>query len=402
MPNDDDDFEPAITEGMEPELRPGDANPGLDDDLSPEAAEEVAFGSQHEGGVEVVGKRGHPKSQKTRELLRKAVEDLKAQRDAGELDEDDLEYDEDEKPAPGERKAVEPPNSKGKPAAEAAPVPALDPKNIDREADYAQRVKDLEARESTTAERERASDLIAFGEAWIEGRTIDALRAILKGRGIAETDEDWKDHAAELITDLSEKVFGTKVDPTLKTTIEGRRTKRLVMHGRRQNETQAESLKRERLEQQQEQQWASARSAVGRELDQPAHRQAYPFLTSLDNAAQVVMEWAQKETNAGRRVTWQEAAKAANDYIHDQASKHAERWRPLLEQVSRPKPNGQQRTSGRPPGTSQVSVAPQPTTEQQAVQPKPKPVEATNGRNWNETHRKNTKRMMRAAFKSDD
>src|SRR4249920_2615004 len=106
--SDDDDDEPAITEGMEPELKPGDRETGHDDDVSVDDAEDVNLGGMSEGGMEIVGKRGHPRSAQTRALLKKAAADLKAQRDAGDDEDDDYEYEEDEKPAPGDKRTGAP------------------------------------------------------------------------------------------------------------------------------------------------------------------------------------------------------------------------------------------------------------------------------------------------------
>ncbi|HXJ49733.1 MAG TPA: hypothetical protein VNF91_11240, partial [Candidatus Acidoferrum sp.] len=227
----------------------------------------------------------------------------------------------------------------------------------------------------------------------VEKGPIEALRNLLKARGIAGSDDEWKDEAAELITDLSEKVFGTKIDPTLRNTIDVRRAKRANSLTRKQLTDREQALERQRLEAKAESEWTSARTALAGELGKPEHRSAYNFLSALDNPAQVVMEWVQKEAQAGRSVTWQEAAKAANDYIHDQVAQHDKRWRPLLEKVSTPK-QPPQAAPGRPPGTSQVT---QPKPPPQQVQPPPKP--QTSGRDWNETNRKETKRKMRAAFR---
>src|SRR5262245_4398928 len=229
---DDEEEDVAIAGDQEPELKPGDLEPSHDE---PGEDEDAWRGEQ--GPLEVVGKRPRRQTSAGRDALRQMMDKFKTERAAHPEEESDddgyaFDYEEPEVPAPGEAAARADKAAREEPRPPASSNEQQLPA-VDRDAVVAEVRKEYEDRERALAEREAAADPASFTDGWVQRSPVDALRDLLKARGIATTDDEWKDEMAELITDISEKVFGTKVDPTLRNTIDVRRAKRAIAAGNR-------------------------------------------------------------------------------------------------------------------------------------------------------------------------
>jgi hypothetical protein len=408
--SDEDDDAPAVSGDMEPELRPGDPEPhGADEDLSPDEAEDVALGRQDDVSPSIVRRRGHPASKQVRELFKKAAADIKRQ--LGENgdpddDEDALDYEEPEHPAPGDKvmpaaNAAPPADARQPtPGAQASPAPSQDAEIQKLREELSGRTAELDERERAIEERERASDVAAFGQQYAE-TPVSALRELFKRRGIATTDDEWKNEVADLVTDLSGSVLGVPLPPEIKNRIDAKRALRAAKLGREQMAAERTALDKQRQAAEADAQRARALDALGKELRQDTHAKAYPWLVATDNPADIVWDVIETAARKGEPVPkWTDAAKRANDYLQQQVTQQMKRWGHLLEPQ---RPNGSQ--PERRQGDPQVRRSMTPAEATKTVERTPPPGDAAktpSGRWSNDLHRRNTKRLMREAFRTRD
>lgn len=397
-----DDEEVAIDGDQEPELQPGQIETAADDEgYDPDA--EVEGKVEGESGQAPTVRAGrHPMSKQTRALLAQAVQQLqKDKAEGGDEDEGDFGgYDEPERPAPGDKRS---PTTTGEPAVVVAPpvappMPDAETQKL-REALTA-RGTELDARERSLTERETAER----SRAAYAARPVEALREWMKAQGIAATDDEWKDEIADLVTDLSGQVLGVPLPSEIRNRIDAKRAYRAIKLERSSHERERAELERQRQEAQRESDRGRAHNALGKELAKEQHASAYPWLLAEDDPAAIILDVVEAaHQKDGSALTWTQAAQRANDYLEQQGRAYTEKRAHLLERISKPKNGQPQRLPGqRPQGPSQViKTPPPPEPPAPAPQTPPKREPPTNPRNWNEMHRRNTKRMMRAAFKPD-
>lgn len=402
--SDDDDDAPAIDGAQEPELRPGDPEPGADEDVSVEAAED--FGRHDDDSPNVIRRHGHPVSKQVRELFKKAAASIKEQLGDDEPDEDAADYDEPEHRAPGDktmpagRSPAQADPASSSPQGQAPPAPSLDADVQKLRQELSERTAELDERERGIDERERQADHGAFVDGYIDNRAA-ALRDLFKARGIATTDDEWKDEVADLVTELSGSVLGVPLPAEIKNRIDAKRALRASKRGREQLVAERTALDKQRKAAEADQERARALDALGKELRQDTHAKAYPWLSATDNPAEIVWDVIETAAKKGEPVPqWTEAARRANEFLQQQVTRQMKRWGHLLEPQSR---NGSQ--PERRQGDSQVRRSMTPAEAAKTVERTPPnggAAKTPSGKWSNDLHRRETKRLMREAFRSRD
>jgi len=396
----DDDDEPAISGEQEAEVTPeSPAAPADDDgDYDPEAEAEARVGAS-EVARGKVGAGRHPVSKEVRDLLKKAADDVKRQMGSGETEEDQVQYDEGERPAPGDKRTKSVGDTAQAQQVMAPPAPSLDPEVTKLREQLMARGAELDNREKALSEREAKSSA-SFAERYGDGKPVEALRDLLKQHGLISTDEEWKDEVADLISDLSGQVLEVHLPSELRNKIDAKRALRAVQIDRRRRADREAAIERKRLEAQQQSERSQFHMALTKELEKPEHVNAYPWLRAEDDPAGVILEVAQAQFQKdGSTITWQQAAQRANDYLSSYGADYNEKRRHLLDRLPRRGTNGQ---PPRPSGKTTQQASQVRTSEPPEPPPAPKQTDHNgNPRNWAEKHRESTKRMFRKAFTPD-
>lgn len=399
---DEDGDEVAIADGMEPESATGDVG---DDEGGGEDPEDfVAVG----GPVTRVlspSKTLRPISEKTRQLLKEAAVKMKK-----ELDEDEQPLDYDglpQEPATPTGNAVSPP------AEPAGVVPDLGqadphapPQAVAPDAETAKRLEDIEARaaeldarEKQLVEAERTGDLTKLRDVYYE-KGAPAVVEIIKKWAQTSTDDELKDEIADLVSDLSHQFLGVEIPQEVKDRLENRRTRKGIKVWKADQERAAKDAEERQKATQAEQNRVRVKGILQQEITKPEHVKAFPWLTAEPNAGEIVFDVIDAQhAKDGTRLTIEEAAKRANDYLKSQSQAWFDKRRHLFTTASSQgaQANGQQqRSQGDPQGS-----------RSQAQQPKPKPTPPPappmkNGKWDPDAHRRQVKSKFRTAFTRQD
>lgn len=400
MPGDEDDDgdEIAFDDGMEPESATGDLGApggGDDDDAYDDGDGDGVAAGGPVARVISASKGTRVIAPKVRELM---AEMAKKYKEAGGLDADDLE------PLDHEDAPMEPPtptaDTPAKPNTETPPPPEP-PKPVVDDAEtaklrqeIAERQAALEAREAKLLEQERAGDLAKLREVYFD-KGAPAVVEILKKWSAAEGDE-LKDEIADLITDLSIHI-GVDVPREVREALENRRTRKGVKVWKSEQERIAKETAAQAEKAQEEQNRVKVMGLLQQEISKAEHVERYPWLAAEPNPGQIILDVveAAKATD-GTKLSWQEAAKRANDYLKTETLAYFDKRKHLLPaatgKAEPPSGQQQQRKQGDPQGTRSQAPPPKPPTP-----PPPKPAQPAK---WDpEAHRRAIKAKHRNAFK---
>jgi len=396
---DDDGDVAAIDGGSEPESPTGDAPDDSDDG-------EDAFDAQSTLAARIVkaSSATRPISKRTRELFAAASQKIKASK--GDDDEDVAFGLDEAEAAPagaqGQAGAAAPAAGQaaaktGAAAAVVPPAPSLDPQVAELRQQWTAKIADLDKREQQIVERERTGDVGKLRDKYFE-RGADALVDVIKQWSIAETDDDLKDEIASVVAELSSKVLGVEVPREALERASTRRTAKSIKIMKADMVRDAEAREAQIKAREDEANRTRVKAILGQELAKKEHAEAFPWLASEDAPGDIVFDVVEAALKRdGTQLTWQEAAKRANDFLKNQASAYYDKRKHLLAGPAQAGAGApQQQRTGRPSG-------PQVTRPPQTAQPPPAPqqppaIPPVNGK-WNdEAHRRATKQRFRAAF----
>lgn len=400
MADDDDYTEALASDDSEPASEPGQSDVGHDDSRNPEDAFESA------APASLTRRAGVPRPQRTaagRAAFAEAAAKFKAEKAAaGEEDEGDFgPYDEGATPAP-KRKADAVASTPV--VAAAPPAPALDPEvRALREEARAEREKQRAATAEVEKRRAESRGPIEH-EAYLESPT-KAYRGWLEAmRGQPMTDDEFRQEAADFVTLTSGEVLGVKLPDDVRARIDTRLVKTALVVGREKQskQQQAETARQEASRVDAE--WKDAeRTLDGHFKSEKTMVEAYPWLAAEESPGYVIVDVIKSvQRRDGTKLSWQEAAKQANDYLKKQASGYYDKRKHLLGSAQPAAPAVKQEARpGRPPGTQQVTRAPvtpppsQPTSEL--------PVARRANRGWSaEAHRRETRAAFAPQFKPEE
>jgi hypothetical protein len=239
------------------------------------------------------------------------------------------------------------------PAAAAPPAPSLDPEvarmrqqlATDREELAKEREKDAAAR----AEWEKARlPIEASLEDYLD-RPVTSYRAWLESmRGEKLTDDDFKAEMHDFVTQASADVLGVPLPESIRTRLEAQQARKIV-RTHKVVQAKKEALAAQRAESERaasattaeteriEQEWTKATDVIGKlfvgeAADKPAPATtAYPWLAIEDAPGKIVVDVIRAAAKKdGTQLSWQEAAKKANDYLESQGKSYYAKRQPLL------------------------------------------------------------------------
>lgn len=295
--------------------------------------------------------------------------------------------------------------------AAAPPAPSLDPE-VRKLREYltAERQK-LEA-ERAEFDKARAPAPVTAAEptaASLEDYIDHAPRAfrgwLESMRGEKMTDEEFKAEVSDFITQSSADVLGVPLPDAVRTKLEAQlarkavRTSKVIQTKREaaaaaKLEAERKAFEERTTTEQLEREWTNAAHAVGSRFSPTQDAtgaakaseaaSAYPWLAAEDEPGKIVVDVIRAAVNKdGTQMTWQEAAKRANDYLQQQATGYIEKRKSLL--APKPAP-----VAPKPPAAAApVPAAPTP----------PAPVETrapANPSKWTrDKHVENTKAAFR-------
>lgn len=392
---DDDGDEVAIDGDMEPASTTGDV-PESDDDYD-DGDDAVAAGGAIARTMDAP--RGtRPISEKTRELAKKIAEANRSKVARGEHDlpdDDDLDVQYDEQPtgapaAPSSEKAAAAPVAT--PQGQPPPSPQLDPEVAKLREDYTRRMAEVDAREQRLAEAERSGDLAKLADSYFEHGAPAIVELLKKWEGVEG--EALKDALADLVSDLTIHM-GVDVPQEIRDRLESKRTRKQVQRMRsEQARQQSDAESRMKAAQEAENQ-VRIKGILQQEINKPEHAPNYPWLTSEPNAGEIVydvVEYALKKD--GTKLTWQEGAKRANDYLQQQSLAWYDKRKHLLTTA----PGQGDHANGK----MQRSQGDPQVRRSQAPPPKP-PAPPPPTTKWDpEAHRRHVKAKYRTAFSRQD
>jgi hypothetical protein len=425
-----DDFEQALSGDIEEAVEAGDAPRGTDDDRNPEDTWDDRAGNAYE----VIRKPRIPRTDASRKALEQTVAKFKAEKEARRAagDEDEGDFgpvgDEAMYEAPAKALAQRSPSTADVPAAaDAAPVretPAQAQPPVDADVKAAReriesRERELSERETHLVKRAESLESIADFDKYLESpsKSYRTWMETMVGRSLS--DDEYRQEAADFVTMMSSDVLGVKLPDEVKSRIETALMKK-SMASFKEKTAKREQMERERAENERAQRsWDEAASTLDYEFgasapddSEPTPTAAkFPYLAAVKNPGKIIIERIRAATKAdGTRLSWEQAAKETNELIQNEWSaviKRIERGtkkpasapdtRKPLPSATAPKQSQppQVASSGRPPGSSQVTRAPQSeTVERKRYSP---------GSQWdNEEHRKQTLRAFAGVFKADE
>lgn len=422
MSDANDDDEPAIDGGMEPEasladLRGGDGDGRGDGGGDSDEDEPAIIGGGPEGGVVKRGR--HVISDKVRELYKKATESLKAQ-----LSDDESPFGEyEEGVAPRSAKVQAPAASeatgtvksvpaddgvtKAQPVTAAAAQPSAEEQAYRASLDA--RASDLEAREQRLSQLEAARDMGRVKTAYLEKGGSVIAQQLREWLGEDVSDDDYKQEVADLITELSVSVLGVNDVPSeVKRGIEARRALRSVKV-LKESITETEATKAKRQEQEREEQGRRAAiHALNQELRSPTkdYAKRYPALYAEDDPGLLVYLTAERQQKQdGTVLAWEEAAKRADAHLRKQAAAFFDKRRHLFDaapaNAGAPAGGTRERTQGDPQGIRRSHTLTDAATGATTIQTPPKPDVPVRGGWSREAHRAQTRQKFRAAFRAE-
>jgi hypothetical protein len=366
-----------------------------------------------------VQRRGREISPRVRELFAKAAESVKAQKVTLDRDDTDLEDEDGDSvevatpaavaaavvatPAPA---PVEPAPAPVEPAPAPAPpvqvpvappAPSLDPRVSQLREQWASRNAELDAREQQIATREAQADEERVRDSYLEAHDVAVLDFVKKHSGVA-TDDELADEVADLIVKLSARVHKVEVDPVVQSRIDSKQTLRYVKAQKAALAKREESAQKQAQAAQQQAEVARAQTLLGKEITKPEVAKQYPFLSTLDNAGEIVWEVIDAEfKRSGETLTWTGAAQRADQYLKTKASTEHDRWKHLLEVPPAKPPAVEAPVASTPGDQSGIRRSRALTNAGTAAPATPTPPPKVDGKWDPDKHRAETRRKMKAA-----
>lgn len=296
----------------------------------------------------------------------------------------------------------------------APPAPSLDPEVRRLKEQLAAERKALEAEraelEKAKAKPAEPTAPVALGlEDYIEAAPR-AFRSWLESmRGEPLTDDEYKAEVSDFITQSSAEVLGVPLPEATRIRLEAAlarkavKTNRTIQAKREAARTAAEEKARAEAAERQateelERQWSQAAHAVGTQFQptadatgKPTASQAaaaYPWLAAEDEPGKIVVDVIRAAAQRdGTQLSWQEAAKKANDFLADQAKSYYEKRKPLLGE----------KPAAPPAAKPMAAVTPAPAQPPAAPPAEPRP--AANPSKWTrDRHLESTKAAFRKAL----
>lgn len=415
MPDDDDD-EIAIDDGQES----ADADEVSASDNDPR----IAAGGPVTAVVPV-RKGTRPISDKVREVFAASMAKIKA---AGGGDDDDDEgglepVEHEEAPAeaapsvakkgegettalgtdaPAQATAAAPPQVAAPvvapaPIAAAPPAPSLDPEVMRLRTDLEQQRQDFEAEKQRFMEASRTTDIAKLREVYFD-KGAPAIVDVLKQWHPGLSDEDLKSEVADLIQDLAHQYLEAPLEDPIKERIASKRVRAGLKAWRAEQDRLEEERQKQILSSQEEENRLRVKKILHQEVTKPEHREQFPWLASEDNAGDLVYEVIDTEyRKSGTQLTWNEAAKRADDWLKQRSVAFYDKRKHLLSPTPQPQqsaPSEKQRAQG----DTQVQ---QVTRAAQKPKPPAVPERPVQNGKWSaEAHRQQIKQKFRGQLKS--
>lgn len=228
------------------------------------------------------------------------------------------------------------PAPKAEPAA-AAPAAGPTPEVIAAwETINTERAAVAKERAAIEAQRERFAAL-GRGKLLGSGEEMHgALAAWLRDElGDGATDADVNEALADVVTELSLRMSGVTLPDSARVQAEQKRALREIKRHKRELERVAAEQRSKAERDEQRRQRSTTADQLGKEI---TAANSYAYLTAADDSdrdglsvGEFVLEVINRRYENDRtKLTWQEAAKLANDYFKQEATKHHARWSPLL------------------------------------------------------------------------
>lgn len=293
----------------------------------------------------------------------------------------------------------------------APPAPSLDPE-VRKLREHLQADRDKLAAERTEWEKQRKAaeptpiDALSF-EDYIDSPSKAHRNWLetMRGEKFA-SDEEYKAEASDFVTALSVDVLGVPLPDNVRTAFDAAQAKKIVrthktIQTRKEAATQAR-LEKERADadvkaetERVEHEWTKACDVLSHQFaavqdvegkpQTSAAAKAYPWLAAEDKPGDAIVDVIRHALKKdGTQLSWQEAAKRANDFLAGEARKYYDKRKPLLAAAVEPAK----------PAAAPVAKAP--------VVP-PAAVTKPNGdKKWSrEKHLENTRAAFRAAIAAE-
>lgn len=405
--NDDDFVEAVGSAESEPALEPGDVAAGTDDDGGKDHFE----ASAPQNPSERIGRVRIPRTSAGRAAMVEAMAKFKAEKTADDDVGDFGPTDEEATGAPAKvtRAASPAATVPVKTAAEAAPIATAPPPapSLDPEVGRLRQTlaAEIEKQRALTTEAEtRAAAAVGPVEhtEYLESAPKSYRKWVESMRGEPMSDDEFRQEAADFVTLMSGEVLGVKLPDEVKARIEAQLARKAFTSYKKQDQKRAatETAKAEAARVDQE--WDQAAQALNGQFRVEATAKEYAYLAAEDSPGAIVVDVIKSaKRRDGTVLSWQEASKQANDYLKKSISVYVDKRKHLLSVAAPAEPAAKaEARPGRPPGTQQVTRAPEP---QQPAQPTSDlPVVRRANPTWSkEAHRRGTREAFREVFKPE-
>lgn len=276
----------------------------------------------------------------------------------------------------------------------APPAPSLDPEVMRLRQDLqAERDKLEQDRQAFTA-ASRQSDVAKLRDVYFDKgapAVIDVIKQWMPGL----EGEDLKREVADLIQDLAHQYLEAPLDETVKDRITNKRVRTGLKTWKQDQERAEEERQKQVLASQEEADRLRVKRILHQEVTKPEHAAQFPWLVLEDNAGDLIWEVAQQEIEeSGKQLTWQEAAKKANDWLQSKSSAFYEKRKALLSPPPQAAPGDKQRAQG----DKQVQQVTRAAEKPKAPTPPP---ERPAPKKWTpESHRANTMSKFRGQLQA--
>lgn len=287
------------------------------------------------------------------------------------------------------------------------PAPSLDPEvralreslktereAIARERAELEKQRAVKPAEPSTHAPSAALDIESYldnAPSWLRG-TFEAMRADKM------TDDEFKSEVADLVTMLTGDVLGVPLPENIRIKLEAAQAKKMVrtnktIQTRKEQEASARAEKdraaaTEKAEiERVEQEWNKASQVLSQQFTgaESVAAKAHPWLAAEDEPGKIIVDVIRAAVSKdGTQLSWQEAAKQANDYLEAEAKKYYGKRSALL-------------GSPTPAAKPAVPVAAKPATPAPVVERPAVTTTPSGNQRWNgDKHRENTRAAFRA------
>jgi hypothetical protein len=291
------------------------------------------------------------------------------------------------------------------PIAAAPPAPSLDPEVMRLRADLQQERDKLQADLEAFTAASRQSDVAKLRDVYFDKgapAVVDVIKQWMPGL----EGEDLKREVADLIQDLAHQYLEAPLDETVKDRITNKRVRTGLKTWKQDQERAEEERQKQVLASQEEADRLRVKRILHQEVTKPEHATQFPWLVLEDNAGDLIWEVAQQEIKeSGKQLTWQEAAKKANDWLQSKSSAFYEKRKALLSPPPQAAPGDKQRAQGdkqvqQVTRAAEKPKAPTPPPERTATR-EPLPEARLVSKKWTpESHRANTMSKFRGQLQA--